>query len=105
MPSSPADAINSFRTFPAEQRRAVFADVVRDLVAVDGRDEAIRLFFANVFDVRTPLAERQAETLAAFARLPKDVAAAILAIDPATIRVEDCLSDEEVEQMVAEAGG
>jgi hypothetical protein len=106
MPLSPADAVHSFRAFPAEQRRAVFADIVRDIVARDGHDEAIRLFLANVFDSGTPLMERQLETLAAFARLPKDVAARLLApFDPESIRVEDCLSDDEVERMVAGAGG
>jgi hypothetical protein len=105
MQPSSVDAINSFRAFPAEERRALLASMIRDVVAREGRDEAIRILLANVFDSRTPLMERQAETLAAFARLPKDVAAALLApLDPASVRVEDCLSDDDVEAIVAGAG-
>ena len=84
----------------------MFAGIIRDVVARDGRDEAIRILLTNVFDPQTPLLERQAETLAAFARLPKEVAAALLApFDPASVRIEDCLADEEVERVVAEATG
>jgi hypothetical protein len=50
------------------------------------------------------MTEQQAATLAAFARLPDEVRAALLApFDPETIRIEDCLSDEEVERILAEA--
>jgi hypothetical protein len=53
----------------------------------------------------TDMNSPRALTLAAFARLPKDVAAALLApLDPASIRVEDCLSDDEVERVIAGAG-
>jgi len=104
MGASTADVLNSFRAFPAEERRELFASMIRDFVARDGRDEAIRLLFANVFDPQTPMVERQAETLAAFARLPKDVTLALLApLDPASVRVEDCLSDDEVNRLVSGA--
>ena len=50
------------------------------------------------------MTEAQANTWAAFMRLPEDVRARLLApIDPKTIRVEDCLSDDEVERILAEA--
>ena len=50
------------------------------------------------------MTEAEAKTLAAFAKLPDDVRAALLApFDPETIRIEDCLSDEEVERILAEA--
>jgi hypothetical protein len=50
------------------------------------------------------MSNEEAKTLAAFARLPDEVRAAILApLDPAVIRVEDCLSDDEVERILAEA--
>jgi hypothetical protein len=96
MPSSTADAPNSFRAFPTEERRAVFAGMIRDFVARDGRDETIRLLLATVFDPRTPF----------IARLPKEVAAALLApFDPAAVRVEDCLADAEVDRILTGAGG
>jgi hypothetical protein len=101
MGSSTADVLNSIRAFPAEERRELFASMIRDFVARDGRDETIRLLLANVFDPQTPLVERQAETLAAFARLPNDVALGLLApLDAASMRVEDCLSDDEVDRIV-----
>lgn len=44
-----------------------------------------------------------AETLAALGRLPKDVAVALLApFDPTTIRVEDCLPEDEVQRLLDE---
>src|SRR5437667_69232 len=106
MQSSATDALDSFRALSAEKRRELFAGMIRDFVARDGRDEAIRLMLANVFDPRTPALERQAETLAAFARLPKEVAAALLApLDSTSVGVEDCLPEDEVEQIVSAAGG
>jgi hypothetical protein len=59
---------------------------------------------ADPFDAQMPLTDRQAETLAALARLPVDVRAALLApLDPAAVRVEECLPDDEVERIVAGA--
>ena len=49
------------------------------------------------------MTEAQAKTWEAFLRLPQEVRARILALDPKSIRSEECLSDEEVERMLAEA--
>jgi hypothetical protein len=102
MQPSTADALDLFRSFTAEQRRELIVGIIRDFVARDGRHEAIRVMLANVFEPETSILDRQAETLAAFARLPKDVAAALLApFDQASVRVEDCLPDDEVAAIVA----
>lgn len=106
MRTSTTEVLNSFRTFPADERRALLADMICDFVARDGRDETIRFLLATVFDSRTSLMERQADTLAAFGRLPRDAATALLApLDPTSVRVEDCLSDDEVDRVIAGAGG
>jgi len=99
---STAEALSSFRAFPAEEQRALFADIIRDAVARDGRDATLQLLLPSLFGPPTSATQGQAETLAAFARLPEDVAAALLTpVDPATVRVEDCLSDAEVARLTA----
>jgi len=43
------------------------------------------------------------QTLAILAKLPKDVLLALLTFDPASVRVEDCLPDDEVERILSDA--
>ena len=106
MSPSATNALDSFRAIPAEDRRELFADMIRDFVARDGREQTLQFLLASVFGPRTPLMERQAETLAAFARLPKDSAASLLLpFDPSSLRTEDCLSDADIDRLLTCSNG
>jgi hypothetical protein len=104
MQQSTVDAMNAFRTFPVDERQALFVSMIRDFVARDGRDKTIRLLLENLFIQQNAQSDPKAETLAAFARLPEEAAAAVLTtLDPKSVRIEDCLSDSEVERIVSGA--
>jgi hypothetical protein len=105
MTLSAAELVQSFQAFSDEDRRAAFEGVIRAFVSHNGRDETIRLLLENAFGTETALLERQIETLAALTRIPKDAAAALLRpVDPESVRLEDCLTDAEVDRILAGAG-
>jgi hypothetical protein len=101
MRPSATDALDSFRAYTVEERRALLGDLIRDFAARNGRDETIRILLENISTPPTVALERQAETLAVFARLPEDAATQLLApFDPNTVSVKDCMSDVEVNRIV-----
>jgi hypothetical protein len=102
MPTTAADVLGAMREFSVQERREFLSELIREIVSKDGRDEAIRWLFECILDRDQSPDEREAETLAALMKLPIEVAAAALEpFDPNEIRIEDCLSDEEVEQILA----
>ena len=104
MQQSTVDAMNTFRAFPVDERQALFVGMMRDFVERDGRDKTIRLLLENLFSSQSARSDPKANTLAAFARLPEEAAAAVLTpLDPESVRIEECLSEAEVERIVAGA--
>lgn len=97
MPATAVDILTTIRAMPREERRVLVAGIVLDFAEREGRAEAVKLLIGNLLGGQKTLHDRQAKTLVAFASLPKDVIESILAIDPATIRLEDCIPIEELD--------
>jgi len=94
--------MNSFREFSVDERQALFVGMMRDFVERNGRDKTIRLLLENLFSPEKAESDPKAKTLAAFVRLPEEAVVAILTpIDPGLVRIEDCLSDAEVDRIVS----